>query len=144
MPRAGNSGDRVNRHNHVKSGDLMLKSLLCTAVQGMLKSSNETAVARFYRKKEKTIGVAKAQVAAARKLACVVWAILTNRLSYIEKNEELTERKMASMNRSSKKTVAFSEQQLNDVTELLCAKTTVVDKLKEEVSIGSIKDEQEE
>ena len=40
-----------------------------------------------------------------------------------------------------KKIVAFSEQQLNDVTELLCAKTTVIDKLKEEVRICSIKDE---
>ena len=48
------------------------------------------------------------------------------------------------MNRSSKKAVAFSEEQLDEVTELLCGKTGVIDKLKEEVGIDSIEDETEE
>ncbi|MBX8639693.1 MAG: transposase [Thermoplasmata archaeon] len=72
VPRIDNSGDRVSRRNHVRNGDIILKSLLCTAVQGMLKSAKETAAARSYWRKEKSIGAAKAQVAAAGKLACVV------------------------------------------------------------------------
>ena len=103
----------MTKHNHVKNGDTILKSLLCTAVQGMLKCTTETALAKFYRKKEKTIGAAKAQVAAARKHACVVWAVLTTRQPYVEENEELTARKTAAMSRSSRKAVAFSEQQLD-------------------------------
>ncbi len=144
VPRADNSGDKVSKHNHVKTGDMILKSLLCIAVQGMLKSTVETAVTRFYRKKEKAIGAAKAQVAAARKLACVVWAVLTYGKPYAEEDEELTVRKTIAMNRSSKKAVAFSEEQLDEVTELLCSKTGVIDKLKEEVGIDSIEDETEE
>ena len=144
VPKADNSGDRVTKHNHVKSGDLILKLLLCTAVQGMLKSTNETAVTRFYHKKEKTIGAAKAQVAAARKLACVVWAVLTRQQPYAEENEELTALKTVKMNRSSKKAVTFSEEQLNEVTELLCTRSVVIDKLKEEVGIDSVEDEREE
>ena len=68
------------------------------AVQGMLKLTDETAVTRFYRKKEKEIGAAKAQVAAARKLACVVWAVLTYGKPYAEEDEELTVRKTTAMN----------------------------------------------
>ena len=144
VPKADNPGDRVTKHNHVKKGDMILKSLLCTAVQGMLKSTNENAVTRFYHKKEKTIGAAKAQVAAARKLACVVWAVLTRQQPYVEESEELTARKTVAMNRSSKKAAAFRDEQLSEVTELLCTKTVVIDKLKEEVVIDSVEDEREE
>ena len=77
---------------------------------------NKTAVVMFHRKKEKTVDASKAKVAAARRLTCVVCAIFTTRRSYLEENEELTVRKIASMNRSWKKSVSFSEWQLNDVT----------------------------
>ena len=144
VPRADNSGDKVSKHNHVKTGDMMLKSLFCTAVQGMLKSSTETAIKTFYHKKEKTIGAAKAQVAATRKLACTVWAVLTRRQPYVEQNDELTARKTVIMRRAARKATAFSEKQLSEVTDILCSKTEVIDKLKEEVGIGSIEDEKEE
>ena len=48
------------------------------------------------------------------------------------------------MNRSSKKAVTFSDEQLSEVTELLCTKTVVIDKLKEEAGIDSVEDEREE
>ena len=130
VPGTDNSGDKASKHNHVKTGDMILKSLLCIAVQGMLRSTNETAITRFYRKKEKAIGAAKAQVAAARKIACVVWAVLTCGKPYVEEDEELIARKTIAMNRSSKKAVAFLEEQLDEVTELLCRKAGVIDELR--------------
>ena len=146
VPRADNSGDRVSRHNHVKNGDIILKSLLCTAVQGMLKSAKETAIARFYWKKEKSIGAAKAQVAAARKLACVVWAMLTSGKPYVEEDRDLTARKKMTMDKHAMKAAAFSEQELLDITELLCTKTEILNRLKEEVGIDQdqVEDKQEE
>ena len=66
------------------------------------------------------------------------------RKPYVEEDEELTVHKTTAMNRSSKKAVAFSEEQLDEVTELLCSKTGVIDKLKEEAGIDSIEDETEE
>lgn len=109
MPKANNSSGSVTKHNHVNADDLILKSTPCSAIERMLESSSETTVTGFYCREEKTIGAAKAQIAAARKLTCVVWAILTPCQPYIEESEESVARKMASMNRSSKKSVAFSE-----------------------------------
>jgi transposase len=101
VPRADNSDDKVRKRNHVKTDDMIIKSLLCIAVQKMLKSVDETAVTRFYRKKEKATDVAKAQVAASHKLACAIWGVFTYGKPYIEEDEELTVRKTIAMNRSS-------------------------------------------
>jgi hypothetical protein len=63
---------------------------------------------------------------------------------YVEEDKEITARKTIAMNRSSKKAVAFSEEQPDEVTELPCRKAGVIDKLKEEGAIASIEDETEE
>ncbi len=83
-------------------------------------------------------------VAAARKLTCVVWAVLTTRQPNVEENKEFTKCKTVPIARGSRKAAAFSEHQLDDVTELLCTKAAVIDKSKEDIGIGSIEDEQEE
>jgi transposase len=101
VPRADNSGGVVSSHRHVKPGDMVLKHFLCSAVMGMLLARQETAVKRFYQKKLKQIGQSKAQVAAARKLSAVVWWVLTHREAYREQDEELTERKMARLDRAA-------------------------------------------
>jgi triosephosphate isomerase len=80
---------------------MVLKHFLCSAVMGMLLARQETAVKRFYQKKLKQIGQAKAQVAAARKLSAVVCWVLTHRETYREQDEELTERKMARLDRAA-------------------------------------------
>ena len=136
MPRVDNSGDRVSRRNHVRNGDIILKSLLCTAVQEMLKSAKETAIARSYWRKEKSIGAARAQVAAARKLACVVRAMLTSGKPYVEEDKDLTARKTVTMDKHAMKAAAFSERKLQDITGLLCTKTEILNRLKEDVGIG--------
>ena len=71
-------------------------------------------------------------------------AVHTYCKQHVEEAEEFTARKVIAMNRSSKKAVAFSEEQLDEVTELLCRKTGVIDKLREEVGIDSIEDEMED
>jgi transposase len=101
VPRADNSGNFVSSHRHVKPGDMVLKSFLCSAVMGMMLARQETAIKRFYRRKVKQIGQPKAQVAAARKLSAVVWWVLTNRQPYREQDESLTERKEALLDRTA-------------------------------------------
>ena len=136
MPRADNSDGRVSRHNHVKNGDIVLKSLLCTAAQGILESAKETTIAGFYWRKEKSIGDARAQVAATGKLACVVRAMLTSGKPYVEEDKNLTARKTVTMDKHAMKDAAFSEQELLDIAELPCTKTEVLYRVKEEVGIG--------
>lgn len=101
VPRADNSGNFVSSHRHVKPGDMVLKSFLCSAVMGMMLARQETTIKRFYRKKVRQIGQPKAQVAAARKLSAVVWWVLTNRQPYREQDEALSERKGALLDRTA-------------------------------------------
>ncbi|MGI0130467.1 MAG: hypothetical protein ACREEC_10020, partial [Thermoplasmata archaeon] len=97
-------------HRHVKPGDFVLKRFLCIAVQGMLRANQETAIRRFYEKKAKAIGAQKAQVAAARKLACAIWGMLSHHEVFKDEDEALTERK-------AKRMQAVSERLTPEVTE---------------------------
>ncbi|MGI0129423.1 MAG: IS110 family transposase, partial [Thermoplasmata archaeon] len=87
VPRADNSGERVSQHRSVKKGDMVLKRFLCIAVQGMLRASRDTSIKRFYEKKAKSIGAPKAQIAAARKLACAIWWMLTHNEAFKDEDE---------------------------------------------------------
>ena len=102
----------------------------------MLESAKERAIARSYRRKEKSIGAVKTQVAAARKLACVVRAMLTSGKPYVEEDKDLTARKTVTTDKHAGKAAAFSEQELVDITELLRTKTEILYRLKEDVGIG--------
>jgi hypothetical protein len=77
---------------------------------GMQLARQETAVKRFYQKKAKQIGQAKAQVAAARKLSAVVWWILTNRSPYPEQDEGLSARKADNLDPSGDRTASGRER----------------------------------
>jgi hypothetical protein len=64
-------------------------------VRGAVKARATTAVKRFYLKQvARGKAPQDAEVAAARKLACVVWKILTSKQPYLEENEYLTARKV--------------------------------------------------
>jgi transposase len=106
VPRADNSGTKVSWHRSVKPGNLVLKRFLCSAVMGMLIARQETAIKRFYLRKAKQIGPAKARVAAARKLSAVVWWILSHREAYREQDEGLTERKEVQLDRKAARPVS--------------------------------------
>lgn len=97
VPRGDNSGEKVSSHRHVKSGDFVLKRFLCIAVQGMPRARQETAIRRFYEKKAKAIGAQKAQVAAARKLACAIWWMLSHHEAFQDQDDALTVRKAKRM-----------------------------------------------
>ena len=93
VPGASNSGEYVSRHNRVKHGDMILKSALTCAVRGAVSAEKNSAVKRFYLKHSKKIGAQKAEVAAARKMACIVWKVLRTQQPYREEDERLTARK---------------------------------------------------
>jgi transposase len=95
VPKADNTGEHVSEHDHVKHGDDVLKYALTCGVNAAVNTSTGSAVKRFYLKQ---VGKGKsaqdAEVAAARKLACIVWKILTSKQKYIEEDRYLTARKM--------------------------------------------------
>ena len=63
----------------------------------MLSFRQETSIAQFYRKKGAQIEAGKAKVAAARKLACVVWKVLVTERPYFEAQERLSQKKRKRM-----------------------------------------------
>jgi transposase len=133
VPRADNSGEKVSEGRSVKKGNMMLKSFLCTAVQGMLKASQETAVTRFYREKAKSRPAQKAQVAAARKLSAEVWKILTFEVPYREEDADLTARKTKAMERvASEPTTEVSEEQMQALADRVSGKSAILGRLEEE------------
>jgi len=93
VPGASNSGEYVSRHNRVKHGDMILKSALTCAVRGAVSAEKSSAVKRFYLKHLKRMGAQKAEVAAARKMACIVWKVLRTGQPYREEDKRLTARK---------------------------------------------------
>ncbi|MGI0132115.1 MAG: IS110 family transposase [Thermoplasmata archaeon] len=135
VPRADNSGERVSQHRSVKRGNMVLKRFLCIAVQGMLRSKQETAIKRFYAKKAKTIGAPKAQVAAARKLACAIWYMLRNEVPYRDSDDELAERKEKRMRRTAADELALpTSRDLEGVAERLMGKSGALERLAREVT----------
>ena len=138
VPRADNSGAKVSQHRSVKRGDMVLKRFLCIAVQGMLRSKQETTIKRFYAKKAKTIGAAKAQVAAARKLACAIWHMLTHGEPYRDADDELTKRKTSRMARTAEQDVALpTARDLEGIGEKLTARAGALERLdREEAHAG--------
>lgn len=134
VPKADDSGDsKGQQHRPVKKGNMVLKSFLCTAVKGMLKANQRTAVSEFYREKARSIPVQKAQVAAARKLSAEVWKILTFGVPYREEDANLTERKEQRMRKIAEKPAAeVSAEALDSLADRLSGKADLLDRLQEE------------
>jgi transposase len=134
VPRADNSGERVSEHRSVKKGNMMLKGFLCTAVRGMLRASQPTAVAEFYRKKAKNRPPQLAQVAAARKLSAEVWKILTFEVVYREEDSGLTERKTVRMRAKAKQAPdPTTPEDLEELASRLSGKAQLLERLQQEV-----------
>ncbi len=130
VPRADNSGEKVSQHRSVKTGDMVLKRFLCIAVQGMLRAQQNTSIKRFYEKKAKAIGAPKAQVAAARKLACAIWWMLTHNERFRDEDKELTVQKTQRMEARTKRVAEpTSEEHLNELGEKLIAQAPLLERL---------------
>ena len=138
VPRADNSGAKVSQHRSVKRGDMVLKRFLCIAVQGMLRAKQDTTIKRFYTKKAKSIGAPKAQVAAARKLACAIWYMLSHHEAYRDADTELSERKLTKMERTATSEVALpTARDLESLGEKLTGKADALERLaREETHAG--------
>jgi transposase len=133
VPRADNSGERVSAHRSVEGGDRVLKRFLCLAVLGIQRTGGRTSIGQFYQKKAKQIGAPKAQVAAARKLSAVIWHMLTYRHTYVEQDEELSERKTSNAERVAKRpSLTMSADEVEAEAEHLVAKIDVIARMGEE------------
>jgi transposase len=119
VPKADNTGEHVTEHNHIKHGDDVLKYALTCGVNAAVRAKTGCAVKRFYLKQ---IGKGKspqdAEVAAARKLACIVWRILTSKQRYIEEDRYLTARKMKSLSQTARRTLKHTTKP-EDVSTLI-------------------------
>lgn len=94
VPKADNSGEYISKHRHVKHGDMVLKAALTIAVRGAVCAKSNSSIKKRYSKMiRKGKAPQDAEVIAARKLANIVWGILTGRKPYIEEDKYLTMKK---------------------------------------------------
>ncbi|MGA2877233.1 MAG: IS110 family transposase, partial [Nitrososphaerales archaeon] len=106
VPGADNSGDHESKHEHVKHGDVILKYALTCAARGAVNTRTDSAVKKIYLKQIKRGKSAQeAQVAAARKLACIVWKMLTSKQRYVEEDKYLTARKMKQASSNARRVI---------------------------------------
>ena len=143
VSKVDNSGETVSDHRPVKKGNMILKSFLCTAVLGMMKSGHKTAVTAFYQKKAQSRPAQKALVAAARKLSGEVWKILTFEVPYKEEDADLTQRKEKKMQKQAEETAPeVTMRQLETLADRLSGKAEVLQRLQAEVGHddGEVKD----
>lgn len=82
IPSTYASGESVRYGRITKTGSKWLRSALVGAVTSC--SRNENKISVFYKKLKKNKGTGKAKVAAARKLCCVVFAMLTDKQPFRE------------------------------------------------------------
>lgn len=143
VPRTDNSGEKVSLHRHVKRGDSVLKFFLTCAVQGALRAKHPNAVAQFYRKKAKQLGRPKALVAATRKMAGVVWGVLTHDAPYAEEDPRLTVRKTEDLTLKARRPLPppTSPEELRHLVIELGSKRELLDRLLEDPKQETMLDE---
>jgi len=128
VPGASNSGDYMSSHNRVKHGDMVLKYAFTCAVRGAASARKNSAVKRFYLKQRKRLGAQKAEVAAARKMACVVWKVLSTRQSYREEDKRLTVRKRRILSWKAKQQDRSNPGDIRQLAETLEGEVTILEK----------------
>jgi len=119
VPKANNTGENISMHNHVKHGDATLKYALTCAVRGAVAAGKNSAVKRFYLKQiRKGKSPQEAEVAAARKLACITWKVLTSKQKYVEEDRYLTARKIKRISFIAKRHLTYASKP-EDVPSLI-------------------------
>lgn len=100
---------------------MVLKYVLTCAVRGAVSSRKKlTSVKACYLKLLKRQGVAqKAEVGAARKLACVVWKILTSKEPYVEEDKYLTVKKFKQISCKAGKPIPDDDSNKSAVSQLV-------------------------
>ena len=111
VPKANNSGEYISKHNHVKQGDIVLKYALTCAVRGAVLANKNSSIKLFYRKiSKKGVSPQKAQIAAARKVACIVWKVLSSKQPYTEQDDHMTKRNIKIMSSKAMRTRTLRER----------------------------------
>lgn len=128
VPQASNSGEYVSSHNRVKHGDMVLKYALTCAVAGAVRAGRKSAVKCFYLKHCKRMGGQKAEVAAARKMTCVVWKVLSIHQPYREMDERLTARKRRVLAWKAKREERVLPNNIHQLAETLQGEIAVLEK----------------
>jgi transposase len=128
VPGASNSGDHISTHNRVKHGDMVMKYALTCALRGAVAARKNSAVKRFYLKRRKRLGAQKAEVAAARKMACVVWKVLISHELYREEDKRLTERKRRILSWKAKRQDRSNPGNIRQLAETLEGDIAILEK----------------
>jgi len=136
VPSASNSGDYISSHNRVKHGDMILKYAFTCAVRGAVSAEKNSAVKRFYLKHCKRMGTQKAEVAAARKMACVVWKVLTTHQPYREEDERLTAKKKRILAWKAKRQEKNISSDIRQLTETLMGDVSILQRYPVEFNEG--------
>ena len=138
VPRADNRGAKVSQHRSVKRSDAGLNGFLRIVVQGMLWSKQDTTIKRFYTKKAKSIGAAKALVATARKLAGAIWHMPSHNEVYRDADTELTKRKVTKREHTATSEATLpTPRDLEGVAEQLTGRAVAQERLaREEARAG--------
>jgi transposase len=120
VPSASNSGEHVSRHGRVKRGDMVLKYALTCAVRGSVHTKGSSSVKAFYLKLlKKGAPMQRAEVAAARKMACIVWGVLSAKEPYVEEMKALTERKARKVALEAGREVPDAESNRSNIANLV-------------------------
>ena len=82
IPSTYASADKIRHGRITKRGSIWLRQAVVNAITSA--SKNQNRITAFYKKIKKNKGTGRAKVAAARKLCCVIYAILTDKLPYNE------------------------------------------------------------
>jgi transposase len=132
VPGADNSGERISEHAHVKRGDMVLKHALTCAVRGAVRAKANSAVKRVYLKQIKRgKSEQEAEVNAARKLACIVWKIITSKRRYVEEDRYLTSRKIRKASCSIRRSSLIHTPGPEDIPSLVRSLTSKTEALQE-------------
>lgn len=143
VPKADNTGEHVSEHNRVKHGDDVLKYALTCGVNAAVHANADSAVKRFYLKHlAKGKSPQDAEVAAARKLACIVWKILTSKQRYVEEDRYLTARKMRRLSQTARRPLkhATNPEDVSTLTASLKSETDVLERYPEEMHVMSMRE----
>lgn len=104
VPKADNSGERVSKHDRLKHGDNVLKEAFTIAARGAVSVKSKNSIKQRYLKMLRKRKVPQdAEVIAGKKVAYIVWSILTNRKPYIEEDKYLTVKKQEKLKQMQSK-----------------------------------------
>ena len=112
VPRVDQSGNRAVYGHITKSGPSLLRFFLVNSVHSLIKLS--PTFKKIYRKMKKRIGKNRAIIATARKLAVIIFNMLSKNQHFVDDYmfQTLYERKLKNMESSSKMAQEFQQKDM--------------------------------